>query len=143
MAGVGAVNIDVGQAFNFLGKIVDGIIPDKNKAQEMKNEMAKFQLSGDMDQFKQIMQVFVNESASQDKWTSRARPSFLYVMYIYIVTGIPMGILTIFSKENALLLAQGMQVWLSSIPTSLWGVFGACFSVYTIARSYDKSKGVG
>lgn len=138
--GLGAVNIDVGSAFNFLGTIVEKIFPDKTEQDKAKAALAQMQVQGDLEEFKQIFATFLAEATSPDKWTSRARPSFLYVMYIYILSGIPMGILTIFSKESALLIAQGMQAWMTSIPTALWGVFGACFSVYSIARSYDKNK---
>jgi len=141
--GFGAVNIDVGAAFNFLGGIVDRIFPDKNKAAEIKNELAKFQMTGNLEEFKQVMQVFINESASQDKWTSRARPSFMYVMYTFILFGIPMGILSVFSPQAAIQIAEGMKAWMTAIPTPLWAVFGTCFSVYSISRSYDKSKGNG
>lgn len=140
MAGVGAVNIDIGQAFNFLNTIVTRIFPDKEKQEEIKAAMLQYQMSGDLDILKQSLTAFVAESSSPDKWTSRARPSFLYVMYVFILFGIPIGILAVFNKEAALQIAQGMQAWLASIPSSLWGVFGACFSVYTIARSYDKSR---
>lgn len=143
MAGVGAVNIDVGAAFSFLGTIVERIFPDKQKQEEIKAELAKFQLSGNLEEFKQVMQVFVNESASQDKWTSRARPSFMYVMYLFILFGIPLGILSVFSPEAAKGIAEGMKAWMTAIPNPLWAVFGTCFSVYSISRSYDKSKGNG
>ena len=33
------------------------------------------------------------EAASADPWTSRARPSFLYVMYALILASVPMGFL--------------------------------------------------
>lgn len=141
--GIGVINLDIGKALDVFGTVLDKIFPDKTEAEKAKAALVQLQISGQLEEFKQIMQVFVNESASQDKWTSRARPSFMYVMYTYILAGIPMGILTIFSKESALLIAQGMQAWMSSIPTTLWGVFGACFSVYTLSRSYDKSKGNG
>ncbi len=138
--GVGAVNIDVGQAFGFIGKIVDKIFPDKTEAERAKAELIKLQMSGDIEEIKQALAVFVNESSSTDKWTSRARPSFLYVMYIFILFSIPMGILSIFSKESAFQIAEGMKAWLSAIPNYLWGVFGTSFAVYTLARSYDKKQ---
>lgn len=138
--GLGAVNIDIGQTFGFLNTIIEKIFPDKTQQEKAKADLIRLEMEGQLDQFKQQLQVFVNESSSPDKWTSRARPSFLYVMYIFILCGIPMGVLAVFSKETAMEIAAGMRAWLGAIPTSLWAVFGASFSVYTIARSYDKGK---
>jgi len=138
--GFGAINIDTAAIGNFFGKVVDKIFPDKTEAEKAKLEFQKFAMTGNLEELKAIIAPFLAEAQSQDKYTSRARPSFMYVMYIYILFGIPMGILCIFSKEAAIQIAQGMQAWMTAIPVALWGVFGACFSVYTIARSYDKGK---
>jgi len=138
--GLGAINIDVGETFSFLGKIVDKIFPDKNEAARIKNELVQYQQQGNLEELRAIVAPFLAEAQSHDKWTSRARPSFLYVMYLFILCGIPMGILSFFNPTAAKAVAEGMGAWMSAIPTSLWGVFGACFSVYTIARTYDKKK---
>jgi 4-amino-4-deoxy-L-arabinose transferase-like glycosyltransferase len=62
-------------------------------------------------------------------------------MYIMILAGIPMGILTVFNPQAAATIATGMKSWLSAIPSDLWYVFGAGFSVYTVARSrWDKQR---
>ncbi len=140
--GFGAINIDVGQAFGFLGKMVDKIFPDPTERERIRAEMAKYQQAGDLEELKAIIGPFLAEAQSQDKWTSRARPSFLYVMYIFILFAIPMGILAVFSPAAATQIANGAKAWLSAIPDYLWGVFGASFAVYSIARSYDKGKGV-
>ena len=39
------------------------------------------------------MQAIVAEAQSTDPWTSRARPSFLYMMYALILWAIPMGLI--------------------------------------------------
>jgi hypothetical protein len=36
------------------------------------------------------------EAQSADPWTSRARPNFLYVMYILLPTALPTGVLSAF-----------------------------------------------
>jgi len=140
--GFGAVNIDTAAIGGVLNNIIDKIFPDKTKAEEAKAELAKLQLSGGLEEFKQIMAVFIAEASSQDKWTSRARPSFLYVMYVFILCAIPIGILSIFSSQSALQIAVGMKAFLSAIPEAMWAVFGLSFSVYSISRSYDKKKQV-
>lgn len=82
------------------------------------------------------------EAASADPWTSRARPSFLYVMYLLILAAIPMGFLAAIRPDMAKDVASGMQAWLAAIPPQLWEVFGLCFSVYGVSRTVEKVKGV-
>ena len=82
------------------------------------------------------------EAASADPWTSRARPSFLYVMYALILSSVPMGFLAAIQPAMAKDVAAGMQAWLAAIPTELWQVFGLCFSVYGVSRTVEKVKGV-
>jgi hypothetical protein len=82
------------------------------------------------------------EAASADPWTSRARPSFLYVMYALILASVPMGFLAAIRPDMAKDVAAGMQAWLMAIPTELWQVFGLCFSVYGVSRTVEKVKGV-
>lgn len=90
----------------------------------------------------QQISVMLAEAQSKDPWTSRARPSFLYVMYIMILVAIPMGFVAAFRPDLATSVAQGMRAWLSAIPDMLWQVFGVCFTGYTISRGYEKVKGV-
>lgn len=118
------------------GKIIDKLFPDKTEADKAKLELAKMQVTGELNQLGQLLEYFIAEAKSSDKWTSRARPSFFYVMYVYILWAIPMGILSIFSPESATKVAEGMGAWLRAVPKEMWGIFGAGFSIYTVARSY-------
>ena len=122
------------------GKIIDKIFPDKTEAEKAKVQLLAMQQAGDLDALKTTLEVFVAEAKSADPWTSRARPSFFYVMYIMILFGLPMGVLSVFSSDSAIQIAAGLRAWLSAIPDTLWGVFGAGFSVYTVSRSYWDKK---
>ena len=55
------------------------------------------------------LQAIVAEANSADPWTSRARPSFLYVMYILLLTALPMGLLSAFHPAAAKDIAAGMK----------------------------------
>jgi hypothetical protein len=90
----------------------------------------------------QQMSVMLAEANSKDPWTSRARPSFLYVMYVMILAAIPMGVVAALRPEIATAIAQGMRAWLAAIPDALWQVFGVCFCGYTASRGWEKIKGV-
>ncbi len=123
------------------GKIIDKIFPDKTEAEKAKAKLIELQMNGELQLAMQSFEVFIAEAKSSDPWTSRARPSFFYVMYIMILFGIPIGILSVFNPDAATGIANGMKAWLGSIPDMLWGVFGAGFSVYTVSRSvWDKPK---
>ena len=86
--------------------------------------------------------VALAEASSQDKWTSRARPAFMYVIYIYILFAIPMGFWYAAHPVTAKLAIEGMQAFLKAIPTDLWALFGAGYLGYGAFRSYDKKMEV-
>lgn len=122
-------------------KIIDKLIPDKAEADKMKFEMMKLEQEGSFTELKTRMSAIIAEAQSDDPWTSRARPSFLYVIYIYILAAIPVGILSVFSPDIASAIANGTKEWLNAIPVELWGVFGAGYLGYTTVRSvFDKKR---
>jgi hypothetical protein len=84
------------------------------------------------------------EASSTDKWTSRARPSFLYVMYIIILSAIPFSMFFAFRPDKAKLVTEGFGLWLAAIPDQLYWLFGAGYLGYTGARSvqeWNKNRG--
>ena len=86
--------------------------------------------------------AIVAEANSKDPWTSRARPSFLYVMYVLILTALPMGLLSAFSPATAKDIASGMNAYLGGLPEPLYALFGTGYLGYTAARQWGKIKGV-
>lgn len=82
------------------------------------------------------------EAQSADPWTSRARPSFLYVMYALLLWSIPMGLIAAAQPETARAIANGMNAYLSGIPEPLYALFGTGYLGYTAARTWGKVKGV-
>ena len=95
-----------------------------------------------LEAMRQQMSVMLAEAQSTDKWTSRARPSFLYVMYLMILISIPFAMLWAFSPDVAQRMTTGLKLWLGAIPDGLWATFGLGYSGYAIARSVEKAKGV-
>lgn len=125
--------------------LIDRLFPDKvaQSAERAKAEMELATLAQD-GRLKELgiqMSAIVTEAQSADPWTSRARPSFLYVIYIMILLAVPMGALSAFQPEIAARVADGMQKWLAAIPDALWALFGAGYLGYSGMRSYDKAKG--
>ena len=85
------------------------------------------------------LSAILAEAKSADPWTSRARPSFMYVFYLLILAAIPMGILHAFEPTIAQSIADGFQKWLGVIPSEIWALFGAGYLGYGHFRSKDKA----
>ena len=88
------------------------------------------------------MQAIIAEARSTDPWTSRARPSFLYVMYALILWAVPMGLIAAVQPGMAKGIADGMTAYLRGIPEELYALFGTGYLGYTAARTWGKVKGV-
>lgn len=125
-----------------IAKLIDKIIPDPAARAQAKLELLKLEGSQEMEALKVQMSAIVAEAQSPDPWTSRARPSFLYVMYAMILWALPMGLIAAVKPEMARGIAVGMNTYLNGIPDSLWAVFGTGYLGYTAARQWGKIKGV-
>ena len=126
---------------DLIGKAIDKFVPDKKAAAEAKIALYQAERTGDLKEIEVALSAILQDSKSADPWTSRARPSFLYVMYAMILAAIPMGFLHAFSAETAIAVAAGMKAWLDAIPQELYWLFGAGYLGYTGFRSFDKYKG--
>lgn len=121
--------------------IIDKIIPDKEARDRAKLELIKLQGSQDLAEIQARLSAIVAEANSHDPWTSRARPSFLYVMYALILFALPMGLLAAFRPEMALAIGRGMNAYLGGLPDSLYALFGTGYLGYTAARQWGKVAG--
>lgn len=74
-------------------------------------------------------------------WTIRARPTFLYVMYLLLLWSIPMGLIAAVSPRVAADMAAGMRAYFAAIPEPLYALFGTGYLGYTVARSWGKRRG--
>jgi len=126
-----------------INKVIDKIIPDQGQKLEAKIKLAELEQAGEFREMEIAMEAITMEAKSNDKWTSRARPAFLYVMYIFILASIPMGIYYAYDPTNAALVAEGVKAWLNAIPTELYALFGAGYLGYTKKRSDDKATLLG
>ena len=75
------------------------------------------------------------EAQSSDPWTSRARPSFLYMMYALILSTIPRGLIAAADPRIAKGIADDMTAYLRGIPEELYALFGTGYLGYTAART--------
>jgi len=125
-----------------LASIIDKVIPDKAARERAKIELIKLEGSQELEQIQARLSAIVAEAQSPDPWTSRARPSFLYVMYAVILWAIPMGLIAAFRPEAARDIAAGMNAYLNGLPEPLYALFGTGYLGYTAARQWGKVKGV-
>ena len=125
-----------------IGKLLDKIIPDPQARDRAKMELLQLQGTQEMEALKAQLSAILVEAGSTDPWTSRARPSFLYVMYAIILWAIPMGLIAAVAPDMAKGIANGMNAYLAGIPEPLWALFGTGYLGYTAARQWGKVKGV-
>jgi hypothetical protein len=125
-----------------IASIIDKIIPDKEAQAKAKLELIALQGTQEMQMLETQLKAIVAEANSQDPWTSRARPSFLYVMYILLLAALPMGLLSAFHPAAAREIAAGMNAYLTGLPEPLYALFGTGYLGYTAARQWGKVKGV-
>ena len=121
--------------------IIDKIVPDPKARDEAKLKLLALQGSQELEQIKTQMAAIIAEAQSTDPWTSRARPSFLYVMYALLLWAIPMGLIAAVRPQMAADIAAGMNAYLSGIPEPLYALFGTGYLGYTAARSWGKARG--
>ncbi len=124
-----------------LTTIIDKIIPDKAERDRAKLELIKLQGSQEMELLQTQLSAIVAEANSHDPWTSRARPSFLYVMYAMILWAVPMGILAAFNPSATTAIASAMNAYLGGLPEPLYALFGTGYLGYTAARQWGKIAG--
>jgi hypothetical protein len=123
------------------GKLIDKLWPDPIQAAEAKLRLATLDQNGELEVIKTQMSAIIAEANSSDPWTSRARPSFMYVIYIMLLMAIPMGIVSAISPAVAINIANGFKAWLVAIPDSLYTLFGVGYTGYAAARTVDKYRG--
>jgi hypothetical protein len=122
-------------------KVLDLIgdkFPSEKERQEAKLALMQAEQAGELDFLKTQLSAILAEANSEDPWTSRARPSFLYVIYTMLLFGIPMGFVAALDPFLAEAVAGGFKAWLSAIPEPLYTLFGVGYIGYAGARTFDK-----
>jgi len=124
-----------------VAKLLDKIIPDPEARARAKLELLKLEGSQELTLVQTQLSAIVAEAGSPDPWTSRARPSFLYVMYAMILWALPMGLIGALSPNTAQAIASGMSAYLNGLPEPLYALFGTGYLGYSVMRQWGKSRG--
>ncbi len=125
-----------------IASIIDRVIPDKEARARAKLELFALEGTHELKQIEARLSAIVTEAQSSDPWTSRARPSFLYVMYAMILWALPIGVLSLIRPDAAQAISAGMTAYLRGLPDELYALFGTGYLGYTAARQWGKVKGV-
>lgn len=89
------------------------------------------------------MQAILTEGASPDPWTSRARPTFLYVFYgIIVCMTIVAPILGLLFPSAVGQFYANVGAGFDAIPEELWWTFSVGYLGYSGLRTREKEKGV-
>lgn len=126
-----------------LSKAADKLWPDAGEREANKLRMLELAQNGEFKEAEMAMQAIMAEANSKDAWTSRARPSFLYVMYVYLLMALPLGVIGVWFPEQVVAGTEAAKAYLASIPTEMWTLFGAGYLGYVKKRSDDKEVSAG
>ena len=77
-------NIDAGNVLKSGFDLIDSLFTSDEEKAEAKRKLIQLQQEGKLKELEAKQKVMLAEAQSKDKWTSRARPSFMYVFYIII-----------------------------------------------------------
>ena len=133
--------ITLGGLFSIGSKLIDKLFPDPADKAKAQLELLRLQQSGELDEVKVQLSAIMAEASSADPWTSRARPSFLYVVYILLLWSIPMGLLTVFKPDAAVAFTAGFKAWMLALPEPILTLFGVVMTGYVAGRSWEKVRG--
>ena len=117
--------------------LLDRILADPQPREAARRVLADSELAPDLDH----LAALLIEARSADRWTSRARPSFLYVMYALLLWSIPLGLIAAIRPGVAHAIAAGMGGYLAALPEPLYALFGTGYLGYTVARQWGKATG--
>ena len=121
--------------------LVDKLFTSDEERLEAKRKLIELEQAGELDGVKIRLSAILAEANSADPWTSRARPTFLYIMYALILLCVAGAVLGIWWPDRVTTAAENLGNLLAAIPDSLWWLFGAGYLGYTGARSFDEWRG--
>lgn len=128
-----------GPVLEIAAKVIEKVIPDKAGQEKAKAELALKAQDGALKELEISMSAIVAEAKSADPWTSRARPTFMYVFYALIVALVIVApIVGIFFPMAMRTFFVNVASGFAAIPEAMWWTFSAGYLGYTGARTFEK-----
>lgn len=129
--------------FEVGSKLLDKFFPDPAERAQKQIELLQLQQSGELKELETRMSAILAEASSTDPWTSRARPSFLYVFYTIILTMVVVApVIGVFHPAAMDAFFANVGKGFAAIPEEMWWAFTAGYLGYAGARTFEKRKGV-
>lgn len=129
--------------FDIANGLIDKLIPDPEAQAAAKLKLLELDQNGRLTELQLQMSAIVAEANSTDPWTSRARPSFLYLFYVIVMSMVMAApLLGIWFPEKMDIFFMNVTKGFDSIPEALWYTFSAGFLGYSGSKSYEAVKGV-
>lgn len=126
--------------FPILATLIDRLLPDEEARAKAKLELLKNENAQALSEMQVRLSAILAEAQSADPWTSRARPSFLYLMYGILLLCLLGGIFGIWYPAEMQGAAQNVNALFKALPPDLYNLFALGYLGYTGARSFDKWK---
>jgi hypothetical protein len=128
---------DIGKA------LIDKLVSDPKANAEAQLELMRLDQNGQLQELQTRMGAVMAEAQSTDPWTSRARPSFMYIFYGIILTMVVVApLLGIFFPDKMDLFFINVEKGFKAIPEELWWTFSVGYLGYTGTKTFEKVKGV-
>lgn len=129
--------------FDVATGIIDKLIPDPQAAAEAKIRLLELDQQGRLTELQLQMSAIVAEANSEDPWTSRARPSFMYLFYAIVTFMVIIApIIGVVYPEKMDLFFMNVNKGFLAIPEAMWWTFTAGFLGYTGGKTVEAVKGV-
>jgi len=131
----------VGGLFDVGSKVIDRLFPDPEQKAQAKRELQKLEQDGELEQMSVRLSAIMAEANSEDPWTSRARPSFMYVFYLVILSLVIIApIIGVFFPDQMANFFTNVGLGFKAIPEELWWTFTSGYLGYGAYRTYEKGK---
>ena len=124
------------------GDLIDNLFETDAEKANARAKLLQLEQEGRLAQTKLELSVMLAEAKSKDKWTSRARPAFLYVVYLIFILCIFGSIIGIWRPDEVMQAAANMEALFNAIPDQIIWLFGSVMMGYNTLRTVEKTKGV-
>lgn len=128
----------VGPLAQLASTLIDKLFATEEEKAAARGRLMKLAQDGKLTELQISMSAIIEEARSSDPWTSRARPTFLYVIYGVIALCFLGGTLGLWWPGEVAQAAANIKALLGAVPEDLWWLFGTGYLGYTGARSFDK-----
>lgn len=122
-----------------VSRLIDKLIPDKEAAAKAKLELLKEENQLALKEMETAMSAIIAEANSTDPWTSRARPSFLYIFYALLVSLVIIGpLFGVFFPDHMDKFFGNVSKGFSAIPEAMWWTFSTGYLGYAGLKTVEK-----